>query len=163
MNQSDASSNAPLNGMFSGATITSMQVVVVNGGAPHVHFHEAPHEKADAKPSPSEVIASEGFPLALRQAQPYFWAQSSWAVVYCVLRDRFGFAGSMRDFEHCIQSLPQPLGYTCPDDIVSKTIRTNPYMKLSIDKWTSATACKERVTRLADALTTGLREICLDS
>ena len=152
MKQSDVSNDrCAQGGLFAGATMTNVQVVVVQGNAHKVVFSEA--DCAPSAAPASADISDEHLARALQQVAGDFWAQSSWAVIYCAMRDRFGFEGTMHDFEQRVQSLALPRLHPCPDETVSKTLNNNPYMKLSIDKWQSDTPYQERAVKLADAFT----------
>lgn len=157
MKNPDTFNHASLNGLFNGATITNVQVNIVEGEGHRIVFQEAATGTADrAAATAATSIDGERFAHAVADAQQYFWAQSSWAVIYCVMRDRFGFVGSMRDFEKRVQSLASPGVYPCPDETVSHTLASNPFMKLSVEKWPHER--KERVTRLAEAFTSGMNQ-----
>ena len=69
------------------------------------------------------------------------WAASSYAVLFCVCRDKYGIPDNMSQFERDFQ---------CPEGLLSNTFRNNPYMRLPIDKW-KENGAKERVLRLAEA------------
>jgi hypothetical protein len=71
----------------------------------------------------------------------YFWKDSAMAVIFCVCRDRYGYADNMSQFERDFQ---------CHEGLLSNTFRNNPYMRLPIDKW-KENGAKERVLRLAEA------------
>ena len=66
-----------------------------------------------------------------------FWASSSWAVVYGVVRDCSGYEGSVSDFERKAMNLSLPLSfkYECSVGKVQRTISNHPYMRLHVDKW----------------------------
>jgi len=73
---------------------------------------------------------------AVAECQSYFWAQSSWAVVFCVCRDCFGVADNVSAFEKRIAGLE--LGKSakeCPPGTIHSAFSNNPYLKKHIDKW----------------------------
>ena len=90
----------------------------------------------------------EGLEVALpvllagvERVRDHFWGDSSMAVVFCVCRDRYGYADNMSQFERDFQ---------CQEGLLSNTFRNNPYMRLHVDKW-KENGAKERVLRLVDA------------
>ena len=82
-----------------------------------------------------------------------FWAQSAWAVFFCVCRDHLGMKHNMTEIEHYIKGLPftQALAYECPEGTIQKALSNNAYMKLPIDKW-KVNGGKERAILLAEKL-----------
>ena len=71
----------------------------------------------------------------------YLWKDSAMAVIFCVCRDRYGYADNMSQFERDFQ---------CQEGLLSNTFRNNPYMRLHVDKW-KENGAKERVLRLVEA------------
>lgn len=91
---------------------------------------------------------SEGVEVALpvlvacvERVREYFWKPSAMAVIFCVCRDRYGYADNMSQFERDFQ---------CTEGLLSNTFRNNPYMRLHVDKW-KENGAKERVLRLVEA------------
>lgn len=73
---------------------------------------------------------------AVESAQSYFWAQSSWAVVFCVCRDHFGIPDNMSEFEKFVQGLTFTKDvYKCPTGTIQKSIANNDYMRYPIHRW----------------------------
>ena len=74
---------------------------------------------------------------AVRECTHLFWAGSSWAVVYCVMRDCYGYEGSVSEFERSARNLSMPMGFEheCSPDKVQRTISNHPYMRVHVDKW----------------------------
>ncbi|MBQ8602572.1 MAG: hypothetical protein IJ413_08520 [Bacteroides sp.] len=73
---------------------------------------------------------------AVEECQPFFWAKSAWAVVFCVCRDYYGVPDNVSAFEKRIRILPfsKPIeAYSV--GTIQKTISNNDYMKRHIDKW----------------------------
>ncbi len=81
---------------------------------------------------------------AIKQCQCYFWAQSSWAVIYCVLRDYFNGDSNVSKFEREMGNLVREMSfkYPCKKDTVGSTLRNNAYMQKSIKSWTNKRALK---------------------
>ena len=74
---------------------------------------------------------------AVGEGSLLFWASSSWAVVYCVVRDCCGYEGGMKEFEQKAMNmaLPKTFEHVCTKGAVQRTISNHPYMRLPIDKW----------------------------
>ena len=74
---------------------------------------------------------------AVKEGSHLFWAGSSWAVVYCYLRDCHGYEGSVSEFERMAENLilPMKFQHECTPGRVQRTISNHPYMRLHIDKW----------------------------
>ena len=78
----------------------------------------------------------------------FFWAQSSWAVVYCVCREHLGIADNMSEFEKCVQGLTfTKKVYECPTGTIQKALANNEYMRYPLHR------CPEgRASKLAEKL-----------
>lgn len=96
-------------------------------------------------------IAPDVLSRAISEVQPFFWGISSYAVVFCVCRDCFNYPDNMSQFERELANLSYQISpkYLCSEGTISNTLKTNPYMKLHVDKWESNGA-KERVLILRD-------------
>lgn len=143
-----------LQGLFQGANLNNAQInVVVQSGA-KVVYKEVVQAKSGTPQVSDAQIAN-----AIEKNQSKFWAQSSWAVVFCVWRDHLGMSDNMTEFERYIKELPftQHLAFDCPDGTIQRTIANNPYMKLPISKW-KANGGKERAIVLAENLISNLDE-----
>ena len=144
-----------LQGLFQGANLNNAQInVVVQSGAKVVYKEVTSSTKED-KPQ----VSDEQMINAIEKHQSMFWAQSAWAVVFCVCRDHLGMADNMSEFERYIKGLPftRQLSYECPDGTVQKALGNNPYMKMPIQKW-KAKGGKERALMLAEKLIAELEE-----
>ena len=113
-----------------------------------VTYKEVTSAKEEKPQVTDEQIAS-----AIQNNQSMFWAQSAWAVFFCVCRDHLGMKHNMTEIEHYIKGLPftQALAYECPEGTIQKALSNNAYMKLPIDKW-KVNGGKERAILLAEKL-----------
>ena len=128
--------------------------IVINAASPAQG--EGCSSAKSTAPSPRERAGGEAsFESVLKAAeacQSYFWAQSSWAVVYCVCRDHLKMTMSMSEFERRVADYPlKPGTYPCPEGTVQKTLVNNDYMRYPISQWAKHGA-KERVTLLVERL-----------
>ena len=73
---------------------------------------------------------------AVEECQPYFWAKSAWAVVFCVCRDYFGVTDNVSAFEKRVQELKfGKVVKECPPNTIHTTFGNHSYMKKHISKW----------------------------
>jgi len=123
------------------------QVIVDNHGTMNIHNH-ANEQKNKQK---DEGISKEQLNKAILDVQDIFWANSSYAVLFCVCRDCFGMPDNRSQFERMIDMLPNRAQFTrqCTPGVISSTINDNPYMNLPIEKWQNNGA-PERVIKLVD-------------
>lgn len=134
----------------------SMQVVDTQA----VIKDEVYNEENEKKNAASSRITDKQLAHAIEACSDFFWAQSSWGVIYCVCRDYLGLNYSMAEFERYVNDrLPfaAPPSYLCPEETISKAIRTSKYMELHIDKW-EGNGAKERVLKLKEKLITELNQ-----
>ena len=150
MNEMDKDS---LRGLFEGANLSDVQIVIAQNGS-KVVYKEVTSDKKEKPQVSDEQIAQ-----AIQKNQTMFWAQSAWAVFFCVCRDYLGMTQSMTEMENYIKGLPftQALAYECPEGTIQKTLSNNAYMKLPIDKW-KTNGGKERAILLAEKLIADLEE-----
>jgi hypothetical protein len=78
---------------------------------------------------------------AVEACQPYFWAKSAWAVVFCVCRDYFGMTDNVSVFEKRIMGLAfsnRVKEYT--KGTIHSALCNNDYLKKPVSKWTEGRA-----------------------
>ena len=104
-------------------------------------------------------ITDEQMVEVIMRVQKFFWAQSSWAVFFCVCRDEQLMPDNMVEFERYISTLsfPQELDYACTKGTVQRTISNHPFMKKPVDKWNPADM--PRALKLAEELRAAFHEI----
>lgn len=103
------------------------------------------------------ALEPERLGYAVEEVQAGFWAQSSWAVVFCVCRDLFGGTTNASQFERDVQALEKThyFNHKCPSGTVSRTISNNGYMAKHVGKW-AGTNAPERALSLVQALKAAL-------
>ena len=91
--------------------------------------------------TPLPVLTNARLARAVEQCQPYFWAKSAWAVVFCVCRDCFGVADNVSAFEKRISELKfsKPVKEYAPNTIHVAFIN-NAFMKKPLSKWEESRA-----------------------
>jgi len=103
-------------------------------------------------------LTDEQLGKAAKKVQRFFWAKSSWAVIYCVCRDLYGVSNASK-FEEKIQHLHEKykFDYVCPDGTVNRSMCNNPYQKKRITKW-DAQKSFPRALLLKDTFISALEE-----
>lgn len=136
-----------LRGLFEGAVLNEPQIVIAQSGSKVVYKEMIPEKKEPPQ------VTDEQITIALEKNKTMFWAQSAWAVFFCVCRDHLGLTLNMTEMEHYINGLPitQEMAYECPKGTIQKALANNPYMNLPINKW-KANGGKERAILLAEKL-----------
>ena len=84
-----------------------------------------------------EVLDDERLARTIEGCQAYFWANSSYAVLFCLLRDEYGIADNMSMFEARVEQLPYSAkrSYTCPKGTIANAFNNNPIYKQPVSKW----------------------------
>lgn len=145
--------NEIFRGFFEGAIFQQPQIVIAQNGSKVVYQEVLADKNEKPQVADCQMVA------AIEKIQSYFWAQSAWAVVFCVCRDILGMTENMTEFERYVKKLPftRTLAYECPEGTIQKALLNNQYMRLSVDKWRNNGA-KERAMILAEKLITELEE-----
>lgn len=102
-----------------------------------------------AEASPAE-ISNDQLARAIENCQPYFWANSAYAVLYCLMRDDLGMDISQSCFEQMIEMLPYKTerGHKCTPGTIANAFSNNAYLKMSVDRWQQNGALKRSLTLL---------------
>ena len=105
-------------------------------------------------------LSKEVLGRAIKEVEKLMWGQSSYAVIYCVLRDKFGYGDNATSFENDIMTFSSRLGlqYACPPTTISSAIYNNPYLKLHVDKWQKR-GVKPRSLLLAEAFIQAIEDL----
>ena len=77
-----------------------------------------------------------------------FWEPCAITVVFCVCCRCFGYENNMAQFER---------DFGCKEDLLSRTLRNHPYMRLKLNEWKSNGA-KDRELRLLKAYQNAVNE-----
>ena len=125
------------------------QNVVIHAASPATSKEEATRQDDVTKRDATEqVVSLDNVIKAAEACQAYFWAQSSWAVVYCVCRDHLEMEMSMSEFERRVADYPlSPKTKPCPEGTIRAAFRDNDYLHYSIHRWSEG-----RSKALAEAL-----------
>lgn len=107
--------------------------------------YSAQAEEAAAKVALTDTMLAK----AIDEWAAQMSTQSAWAVVYCVVRDFYGYDKTMSQFERDASELPLTKQVPrCPKETVGKTINNNRYMEGHINGWPQ----DEKFTPAAHAL-----------
>ena len=102
--------------------------------------------------NPAPTLPAERLARAVEATQSFFWAQSAWAVVYCVCRDHLAMGDNMSEFERMVGELPlKRRAYDCPMGTVRRTFANHDYLQYPISRWPEGRA-KVLAGRLLEAL-----------
>lgn len=73
---------------------------------------------------------------AVEECQPFFWAKSAWAVVFCVCRDYYGVPDNVSAFEKRITRLElSKIVKEYSNGTIHMALCNNDYLKKHISKW----------------------------
>lgn len=129
------------------------------GGAIEAELGRLRHalDERNADNGCSKKLTKEQLGCAIEEVQRHFWAQSSWAVVFSVCRDKYGGTDIVSQFERDVQELARThhFSYDCPSGTISRAISNNQYLKKHADTWERLKAPR-RVLGLAKALISAL-------
>lgn len=94
-------------------------------------------DKDDQEMKDYKRFSKEALADVILETQIYFWGNSSYAVLFCLLRDFYGYPDNRTQYEKEIQALPfeRKPSFDCTAGVVSSTFSDNPFMKLPIDRW----------------------------
>ena len=108
--------------------------------------------------SNTQVLDKELLARAIENCQLYFWANASYAVLFCICRDSYKIKMSKSDFEEMIEKLPytKKRSYTCPTGTIANAFSDNPIYADPISEWDNK--AHKRIIKLRDEL---LRELKL--
>ena len=82
-------------------------------------------------------LDDERLARAIEQSQAFFWGNSAYAVLFCLLRDEYGMADNMSQFEAKIEQLPYSArrSYTCSKGTIANAFNNNLIYKQPVGKW----------------------------
>ena len=88
-------------------------------------------------------LNEERLARAVEATQSFFWAQSAWAVVYCVCRDHLEMTDNMSEFDRMVAGLPFTKKVVeCPEGTVRKAVMRNEFMNYPLHRWPEGRASK---------------------
>ena len=82
-----------------------------------------------------KALTDEVLVRAIESVSYHLASYSAWTVVYCVLRDDYGYQNQSQ-FERDVVALPfRKKMKDCPEGTISRTLSNNDYLYLPINKW----------------------------
>jgi hypothetical protein len=105
-----------------------------------------------------EAMMAKGHPdwpllaRAIENCQEYFWANSSYAVVYCICRDDFKWRITKTDFETKVEEVQykKKRSFTCPAGTIANAFSDNPIYNDLISEWDNKAS--KRIIKLRNEL-----------
>ena len=142
-------------GMFEGATLTNCtQNFIWGNETVHVHSNEKQDSDTDNEHAENKEISKEQLAQAVENCQEYFWGNSAYAVLFCILRDDCKQKDlSMATYERMVELLPykKPRKRACPAGTIANAFSDNPIYYSPTDKWDEMKV-NQRIIKLRDAL-----------
>ena len=111
------------------------------------HFGEVesmPAQPADAPPTEAPPVSSPldggllaAYAKAMASVQGFMWGQSSYAVLFCELRDHHHFPNNMSLFEQEVDALAARghWEHRCPEKTLVDAFRNNRFLLHHVDEW----------------------------
>lgn len=114
-------------------------------------------EKNSQSVSDKKELSKEQLASAIENCQQFFWANASYAVVFCICRDEYKIKMSKSDFETMIEDLPytRKRSYTCPTGTIANAFSDNPIYADPISEWDNRAS--KRIIKLRDELLSELK------
>ena len=149
---------------FQGATI---QKLVINSnvnkkGKKRHQNKRAQKPKQEHTDEEKEVrkISREELVGAILSVQDMFWGNSSYAVIFCSVRDHYNGDDNYTLFEEEVSelSVEKGLQYPCPPNTIASAFYYNRYLKLNVGKWKENNV-KQRSILLDQAFTEAVEKI----
>lgn len=140
-------------GMFEGAQMTNCTQNFIWGNKEvHVYGNEKPKGSNDTQED--RELTKDQMAQAIVNCQEFFWANSAYAVLFCILRDDLKKKDmSMATYERMVELLPYKAERkrSCPAGTIANAFSDNPIFNSPVDKWDELKAAS-RIIRLRDAL-----------
>lgn len=115
----------------------------MNGYVQEQHNYFAPVQQTLVKPAPEassqpyEMLDDSRLASVIEQCQSYFWGNSAYAVLFCLLRDEYGMPDNMSLFETRVEQLhyTRQRDYVCPKGTLSNAFSDNKIYKIHVSRW----------------------------
>ena len=140
-------------GMFEGAHLTNCTQNFIWGNET-VHVHSNGEKEDDTEKVAPKELTKEQLARAIENCQEYFWANSAYAVLFCILRDDYKQKDlSMATYERMVELLPYKTTrkHTCPAGTIANAFSDNAIFNSPTDKWDEMKA-SQRIINLRNAL-----------
>ena len=126
------------------------EVANVEAGGIGTQINHNSHREDVQQEDASREISPEELARAIESCQEYFWGNSSYAVLFCLLRDMQKKDMSQSAFERMVEMLPYrgKRDYQCPTGTIANAFSDNEFLKYHISKWEGIGAPQRAVTLL---------------
>ena len=122
----------------------------------HIHMGEKSEDcqTGDSKRVPD----NDRLACAIENCQQYFWGNSAYAVLFCILRDDYKITSSKTAFEEMVEKLPykKRRSHTCPTGTIANAFVNNPVFNENVSEWDDFTPLP-RIIKLRDELRNALK------
>ena len=139
--------------------ITGAPIVLVIEGGTFILGNETVLVGCDGKKNvdnehaENKELSKEKMARAIENCQEYIWANSAYAVLYCILRDDYKQKDlTMATYERMVELLPYkiPRKHTCRAGTIANAFSDNAIFYSPTDKWDEMNA-SQRVIKLRNA------------
>lgn len=145
VNHFETGSNCQVfNGHISGCTFAMPGSNVTQQA---VAMPQCDDEQPSHKTGPKELAAG------IKRVQDYMWGNASYAVAFCVCRDKYGVGDNATAFERMLENQ----GISIPAGTINAALHRNRWMRYHVDRWDSM-AVLPRVLKLRDELLVQIAE-----
>ena len=134
---------------------SKIEIVYVAKGGQHVDtiqtqnvytFKQQEPERQQKQATPEQLAR------AIEQCQKYFWGNSAYAVLFCLLRDEYDMPDNQTQFETMVEQLPysHPRDYTCPPGTISSAFSNTPLYRIHVSRWETQKPLPRVLTLLSE-------------
>lgn len=95
-------------------------------------------------------FSTQRLATAVENCQDCFWGNSSYAVLYCLIRDDYEKTMTQTGFEQMMESLPYSKNrdYKCSAGTIANAFSDNPIFKIHVSRWEAQGAPKRTILLL---------------
>ena len=134
---------------------SKIEIVYVAKGGQHVDtiqtqnvytFKQQEPERQQKQATPEQLAR------AIEQCQKFFWGNSAYAVLFCLLRDEYDMPDNQTQFETMVEQLPysHPRDYTCPPGTISSAFSNTPLYRIHVSRWETQKPLPRVLTLLSE-------------
>ena len=132
-----------------------IELVYVAPGGQHVDSIQTQNVYTFKQQEPEgqkKQVTPEQLARAIEQCQKFFWGNSAYAVLFCLLRDEYDMPDNQTQFETMVEQLPysHPRDYTCPPGTISSAFNRMPIYKTHVSRWKAQNLLPRVLTLLSE-------------
>ena len=134
---------------------SKIEIVYVAPGGQHVDSIQTQNVYTFKQQEPEgqkKRVTPEQLARAIEQCQKYFWGNSAYAVLFCLLRDEYDMPDNQTQFETMVEQLPysHPRDYTCPPGTISSAFSNTPLYRIHVSRWDTQKPLPRVLTLLSE-------------